>query len=595
MIDVDKNIKNLRALLDENEFSAYLIPSSDPHQSEYVADHWASRAWISGFTGSAGIVIITKDHAGLWTDSRYFVQAEKQLKNNCVELHKQVIPHAPEHIAWLCENLPEGAKVGFDGMLFSQAQVRALAKAFYKKNFEIDYSKDLIAPIWKDRPPLPSNQVFEHALLHSGQSRKDKIATIREKMQALGCSHHLVTSLDDIAWLLNIRSSDVKCNPVSIAYVVIADDRTYIFIDSEKISAELKAKFVEDFILLKPYDSLKSFLQQLPKDVKILVDQKTCNIKLYNAIAGEQIVSGSTISTQLKGIKNDTEIRHLKETMAKDGVALLQLYRWLEQGIQQGSIPETAVAEQLIRFRKTNDDYFGESFEAIVGYNGNGAIVHYRAEPETCAQIKADGILLIDSGGQYHTGTTDITRTTALGSPTAEQKKHFTLVLKGHIGLATLKFPHGTKGVQMDILARQHLWQHGLNYGHGTGHGVGFFLNVHEGPQGIAPNVNGKSSVAFEPGMITSNEPGFYKDDAYGIRIENLVLVVKDEETDFGDFLRFETITLFPIDLQLVDPSLLVASEKNWLNNYHKEVYEKLAPRLNEEERAWLKDRCRAI
>jgi Xaa-Pro aminopeptidase len=594
-MNIDQRIEAIRLEMKKKELDAYLIPSSDPHQSEYVAAHWQSRKWISGFTGSAGIAIITDDHAGLWTDSRYFLQAEDELANSEMILHKQKIPHAPEHITWLQENLAEGSVVGCDGMLFSLSQIHHLEKNFEEKNIALDFNQDLINETWKDRPALPKNIIFEHDISFAGKSRLDKLNTIREVMRQKNANYHLVTTLDDIAWIFNIRSNDVECNPVTIAYAIIGLEDAYLFIDEEKVPPSLQTQFAQDSVIIMPYQSIRSFLERLSEDNSIIIDSARINIILYNAIQNAKIVSHKTISTPLKAIKNETEIKHIKNVMKKDAVALLKLFRWLEKSLQDREIPETEVADKLDGFRRDQGKYHGESFAAIVGYNGNGAIVHYHALPDKCAMIKNEGMLLLDSGGQYTDGTTDITRTIAIGTPTAEQKQNFTLVLKGHIDLAMVKFPYGTRGNQMEILARKALWDHGLNYSHGTGHGVGFFLNVHEGPQALGTGSTAKAATVFEPGMLTSNEPGFYKTGEYGIRTENMIVVVKDRETEYGNFLKFETITLFPIDLNLVEKALLNDLEIKWLNDYHDRVYDEVSPLLKDEEKEWLREKCGKI
>lgn len=594
-MDINSRISALRQQMQAQKLDAYVIPSSDPHQSEYVAEHWKSRSWISGFTGSAGLVVVTHTHAGVWTDSRYFLQAEEELANSEMVLHKQGIPHAPEHIQWLKDNVPSNGKVGCDGMLFAVSQIRSMANSFYEKKIDIDTNQDLIPAIWADRPPLPNNQIFEHDTKFAGKSRTEKLTEIRVEMTKSEADFHLVSTLDDIAWIFNVRSNDVECNPVTIAYAIIGHETAYLFIAAEKVGEDLKEKLRDEGIFIKPYENIKEYLSNLPTGKAILVDPSTTSNNLYTAIPKNQIKKGKTISRYLKAIKNDVELEHINSAMLKDGVALTKLYRWIEKEVQTRSIPEVEVAEQLISYRKAQGDYFGESFSAIVGYKGNGAIVHYRPMPETCASIKNEGILLLDSGGQYLNGTTDITRTTALGTPTDEQKRNFTLVLKGHIALATIKFPKGTKGIQLDTLARMHLWQQGLNYGHGTGHGVGFFLNVHEPPQGFAESISLRGTTVFETGMFTSNEPGFYKTGEYGIRIENLIVTTEAEKTPYGEFLQFKTVTLFPIDLALIDETVLTNGEKEWLNNYHQEVYDKLSPLLDETERTWMKEKCRAI
>ncbi len=591
---IDQRIEALRAQMKTHQLAAYIIPSSDPHQSEYVAPHWQARRWISGFTGSAGLVIITDQHAGLWTDSRYFIQAEQELQDSQMVLHKQKVPHAPPILPWLRDHLPTGARVGCDGHLMSTRQIERLQNGLAQKDIILDYQLDLLDAIWDDRPELPTDQIFDLPVTFTGKSREEKLAEIRAVMQEKDVDYHLVTTLDDIAWILNIRGSDIECNPVSIAYLLIGQQDAQLFINEQKIPAALQKAFQEAQVICLPYDQINEALAQL-QNVTIYLDPATTNVKLYDALNHIAISTGSTISQAMKAIKNDTEVRHIRQAMEKDGVALVKLFRWLEATLPERKVPETEVAEQLIEFRRAQGDYHGESFAAIVGYKSNGAIVHYRAMPDNCAEIENNGILLLDSGGQYTNGTTDITRTIALSPPTSEQKRNYTLVLKGHIGLARLQFPYGTRGNQMEILARQHLWQHGLNYGHGTGHGVGFFLNVHEGPQALGTGATAKAATVFEAGMLTSNEPGYYEPGAYGIRIENLILAVESQETNYGQFLKFETLTLFPIDQQLIDTTLLSEEEKQWLDDYHEEVYQRLAPYLNQEEQAWLSKQCRAL
>ena len=592
---IDQRIEALRSAMKAANIDAYIIPSSDPHQSEYVADHWNSRSWISGFTGSAGNVVITHDHAGLWTDGRYFLQAEEQLKNSQMELHKLKVPHAPEYIDWLAENLKEKTTLGFDGKLFTVGQIAAFNSAFNAKNISLKTDRDLFDEIWNDRPSLPTNLIFEHAVKFAGRSRSQKLEMIHQEMEDQKVTHHLIPTLDDIAWTLNIRSNDVECNPVAIAYLIVGISESYLFIDPNKVSDEMKTTLRQEQVLIKDYHDIDAFLNDLSDLNTILINPSTTSHYLSNQIKKAKVAHGKTISTLMKGIKNEVEIGHLKEVMVKDAVALTKLFRWLDKTLDEREVPEVEVAQQLIEFRKMGSDYFGESFGAIVGYKGNGAIIHYSAQKETCANIEKNGILLLDSGGQYFNGTTDITRTITFSPAPAEQKRDFTLVLKGHIGLANAKFPIGTRGNQIEVLARQHLWEHGLDYGHGTGHGVGFFLNVHEGPQAIGPGATSKYATPIVAGMYTSNEPGFYKTGEYGIRIENLVITVEDDKTAYGDFLKFETITLFPIDQGLIEVSLLDEVEINWLNNYHAEVFEKVSPYLDDAETDWMKEMCKPI
>ncbi len=592
---IDQRIEALRSAMKAANIDAYIVPSSDPHQSEYVADHWNSRSWISGFTGSAGNVIITQDHAGLWTDGRYFLQADEQLSQSQMVLHKLSVPHAPEYIEWLAENLKENSTLGFDGKLFTVGQMDAFDKAFQSKNIALKTDHDLFENVWENRPSLPTNLIFEHAVKFAGKSKNQKLEMIRQEMEAQKATHHLIPTLDDIAWTLNIRSNDVDCNPVTIAYLIVGISETYLFINPNKVSDEMKSSLRKEQILIKDYHEIDGFLNDLSDVNTILINPATTSHYLYNQIKKAKVIQGKTISTLMKGIKNEVEISHLREVMVKDAVALTKLFIWLDKTLDERSVSEVEVATQLIEFRKMGADYFGESFGAIVGYNGNGAIIHYSAQKETCANIEKNGILLLDSGGQYLNGTTDITRTITFSPATAEQKRDFTLVLKGHIGLANAKFPIGTRGNQIEVLARQHLWNNGLDYGHGTGHGVGFFLNVHEGPQAIGPGATSKYATPIVAGMYTSNEPGFYKTGEYGIRIENLVITVEDDKTEYGDFLKFDTITLFPIDHGLIDVALLDSKEINWLNNYHQEVFEKISPYLDDEETAWMKNMCRVI
>lgn len=591
---VDQRIMALRAKMKENKIDAYVIPSSDAHQSEYVTIHWKSKEWISGFTGSAGLVVITQDHAGLWTDSRYFIQAETELAGNSIVLHKQGVPHAPEHNAWVRDHLPAGSTIGIDGKLFSIGQVQRMRKVVGSKNITVNTEHDLIKEVWIDRPALPTNPIFEHQVKFTGQNRIAKLATIRKEMEAQQVAYHLVTTLDDIAWTFNIRCDDIEFNPLAIAYAVIGLEDIWLFINPAKVPDKLGAKFQKENITIHSYNYIGKFLLSLPKSKKILINPDTISACLADLLTSGQVKRGATISTRLKAIKNSTEIGHIRRAMAKDGVALLNMYLWLDKTLDNRTVSEFELAQQLASFRKAQGLYHGESFAAIVGYQGNGAIVHYRPMPDTSAQIKKEGMLLLDSGGQYEDGTTDITRTFALGVVTEEQKRNYTLVLKGHIAIASMVFPKGTKGIQLDAFARQPLWQYRLNYGHGTGHGVGFFLNVHEPPQGFATSI-ARGNTAFEPGMVTSNEPGFYKTGEYGIRIENLVLCVADEENDFDTFYRFEDLTLFPIDKKLINKDLLSPQEINWLNDYHQKVLAGLSPLVKGEALSWLNEACKEL
>ncbi len=592
----NKRLAALRGRMTVHGFDAYIIPSSDSHQSEYVAAHYKSRAWISGFMGSVGTVVVTQGFAGVWVDSRYFIQGEQELAGSEWQLQKLKLQGAAEHITWLAEHLPKGATVGFDGRLFTIGQIRSFEEAFAAKAIKLVDDKDLISEIWsEDRPAIPKKSIFEHLLSYAGKSRTEKISAVREKMKAQHVDFHLVSTLDDICWMFNLRGNDVECNPVFYAFAIIGSDTAYLFIEGRKIPLELKQTLEKDGIAIKPYDSVTSFLEVLPSQKSILIDNTTTSTFLYNKIASAKIVEGDTIPLLLKAIKNPTEIAGTKNAMQKDGVALLKAFRWIEREVKKRSVSEVEIAKKIAFFRSRMPLYYGESFSAIVGYKSNGAIVHYHPEEGKCANVENDGMLLIDSGGQYQDGTTDITRMMFFGMPDAEQKKAYTLVLKGHIALAMLKFPQGTKGVQMDTVARMFLWQHGLNYGHGTGHGVGCFLNVHEPPQGFITGLASRGTIPHELGMLSSNEPGYYKVGAYGIRIENLMFVAEAEKNEDTQFYQFDTVTLFPIETTLIDKKLLTSDERTWLNNYHAEVLAKLSPMLSAGEIGWLKKKCKAI
>lgn len=589
---IDDKLILLRKSMAAHDVDAYIVLSSDSHQSEYVADHWQSRAWISGFTGSAGIAVVTQDHAGLWTDSRYFLSAAEQLKDSEFVLHKVIKQFTPLHVSYLKEHLPTGSVVGIDGWTFSKKQMDYLTKELAKADISIKSDVDIIDKIWADRPPIPQDKIFVHDIAYAGKDRNDKIKDIRKVMDEKNVDHHIITTLDDIAWIYNIRGSDVKCNPVCIAYTIISKNKSVLYIDQVKLTDEVKRELEKDGVTIAPYRTIIKDLNEMDEGDSILVDQTSCNAVLYKAINAKDIIHGDTISRIMKAIKNKTELDHFSKVMVKDGIALTKMYRWLESELKDRTVSEYDLANKLAGFRAEQDGYNGESFDAIVGYRANGAIVHYKPESDTCADIENNGMLLLDSGGQYLDGTTDITRTTCFSEPTTEEKKNNTLVLKGHIGLATAKFPLGTLGVQLDMLARQHLWEHGLNYLHGTGHGVGFFLNVHEDPQGFSPGISSRSKCPIEVGMVTSNEPGYYKEGEYGIRIENLVVTVKSDDEGF---LEFDTITLFPIDQTLIDETLLSDREKDWLNSYHQKVYKMLSPHLNSAEQLWLKEKCKRL
>jgi Xaa-Pro aminopeptidase len=591
----NQKLAGLRDAMKGAGVDAYIIPNTDSHQSEYFSEYYRSMTWLSGFTGSNGTIVVTQDFAGLWTDGRYFLQASQQLEGSGIEMMKLEVQINPEYIQWIADNLSENGTVGIDGKLFSISQFDRMQRLFKAKNIQVKTDLDLIDGLWTDRPVVNGNTIFEHFTMYAGQSRADKITAIRAKMETQQVENYLITALDDLAWTFNIRGSDVSYNPVTYGYAVIAKDKAYLFIQPSKVSKDLKFTLENTGVELHDYHEITDFLESL-ENSSILLSSGQTSVWLKDAIPSScRIIKGKSIAQDLKGIKNETEQEWLREVMVKDGVAMVKFIKWVEDNVGKERITELSASNRLHEFRAEQDAFIGDSFPAISGYKGNGAIIHYKVTPETDTELYPDGIYLIDSGGQYLDGTTDITRTLTLGTPTEEQVKMYTLVLKGHIGLAKLKFPEGTRGNQLDVMARQPLWQHGLNFRHGTGHGVGFFMNVHEGPQSIGPGNTGKYAIPMKAGMYSSNEPGFYKEGEFGIRIENLIIAQKVEETDYGQFLEFETITLCPLENRLVDVSLLEDSERQWYNDYHQEVFDKISPRLDDEEKSWLAEKCKAI
>lgn len=592
-MEIRDRVNKLRSLMKKYNMDAYIIPSFDAHQSEYVADHWKCRQWISGFTGSAGTVVITSEDAGLWTDGRYYLQAEKQLENSGIRLFRMVDPGVPSYTEWLNSVLIKGSIVGLDGNVFSTDMVKSMEEVFVKNKISLSTNKDLIDELWEDRPQMPMGSIFVHDVKYAGKSRIEKLNEVRAEMDVKGANYYVLTALDDIAWLLNIRGKDVPNNPVAICYAIIAKHKCYLFIDPHKVTMEVRAELEAEGIEVKAYNEIEQFLQKLNNSDKIIFDSNKTNIMLYNSInmAAEKIMCVN-ITTKLKAVKNKAEIDNLKNCEIKDGVAMVKFIKWLKNSVSSGEITEISADEKLTAFRLQQELFVGPSFDTIAGYKDHAAMMHYKASVATQYTLKNEGFFLVDSGGQYYDGTTDTTRTIVLGKLTEEEKRDFTLVLKGHIALSSVKFLHGTTGSNLDILARQPIWQYGLDYKCGTGHGVGFFLNVHEGPQSISKIPN---KVTLENGMIITNEPGIYLDGKYGIRTENMMLVVEDEVTEFGQFMRFEPVTYCPIDLKGIKFDMLTCEEKLWLNNYHNDVYNKLEPYLDDEERRWLQEQTREI
>ncbi|MDQ3140986.1 MAG: aminopeptidase P family protein [Bacteroidota bacterium] len=582
--------------MNERSYDAYIIGSADPHQSEYVPEHWMARGWISGFTGSAGTALVTADHVGIWTDARYFLQAEMQILDSEVVLHKLKVQAQAEYLEWLGDILKEGQVVACDFQCFSLNQIEMFDKILSVKNIQLKDSGDILNDIWIDRPLLPTNSVFEHDIKYAGKSREEKLNSVKLEMTKKNAQWMLVPALDEIAYILNLRGSDVACNPVFLAYLAIGQQDSILFINPEKVNPEIQEHLKKAGVILMDYFEITEWVKNLPADSKVLLDTTSLNAKLSMLLPQGSIIPAPSCIMHMKAQKNETEIAHIRHAMAKDGAALVKSFMWLEDLLNRDeTCSEYEFSQQLTHFRKLQEGYVGDSFDAIVGYQSNGAIIHYRPEKETAALIQMEGILLVDSGGQYVDGTTDITRTIALSPISDEIKKQYTAVLMGNMALSSVKFPEGTKGIQLDILARQYLWDMGLNFGHGTGHGVGFFMNVHEPPQGFVTAWNQRGSAEMLPGMLTSNEPGFYKEGSHGIRIENLVLNVLDEKTDYGNFLRFDVLTVFPIDTRLIDFEMFGQDFREELNAYHNKCYNQISPLLNENERSWLKEKCVAV
>ncbi|NFS29541.1 aminopeptidase P family protein [Clostridium botulinum] len=587
-----EKIEKLREIMKKENIDYYVVPSGDFHQSEYVAEHFKSRAYITGFTGSAGTALIGREKGILWTDGRYFIQAEQQLKDSGIELYKMRIPGWPTLHEWLMENMKSGETVSFDGRLFSANEYKEFKKIKDKKDINIVMDKDLIEEIWNDKPELPKEKAFLHDIKYCGKSAKEKIEEVRVEMKKMGAESYIISSLDDIAWLYNIRGNDVKDTPVVLAYAVVNEEKATLYIDKNKLSNEDQIKLNNEDIKIDEYNNIFEDV----KDIKnsVILDPNKVSGYIYTLInENVEVIEALNITTKLKAIKNSIEIENLKKCQIKDGVAMVRFLKWLKESVGKENITEVTVADKLLELRSKGDLFVEESFGTIAGYKDHAAMMHYSATDESAYELKPEGILLVDSGGQYLDGTTDITRSFILGKLTDEEKKDFTLVLKSHINLMKAKFLKGTTGSNLDVLARTILWDEGMDYKCGTGHGVGFFLSVHEGPQSIRPVPN---TVVLEPGMILTNEPGVYKEGKHGIRTENVMLVTNDIETDDGgEFYKFEVMSYCPIDIEGIDQSLLTEAERKWLDVYHTETYAKLSPYLNDEEKNFLKNATREI
>ncbi|MGM8889565.1 aminopeptidase P family protein [Psychrobacter sp. 1Y1] len=600
---IHERIANLRSTLAAQDLTAIIVPSADPHLSEYLPEYWQARLWLSGFTGSVGTLVVTADFAGLWTDSRYWVHAADQLEGTGITLEK-LAPGQPNHIDWLADHLQEGDSVAVDGNVLSIAEQDRLLNAFDANDITLITERDVLTEIWTDRPALPAAKLYAHDEQFLAQSATSKLAAVREGMAEAGATHHLLSSLDDIAWLTNLRGADVDYNPVFLSHMLIDADKATLFVDTDKVSEDIAQSLKDSGITLADYSAVQDALSALTPDDLLLLDPSKVAVGTLSKMADDVgFIEQMAPSTLLKSVKSDADIDHVREAMRQDGAALAEFFATFEQRLANGErLSELDVDSMLIDVRSRQPHYVSPSFPTIAGFNENGALPHYRATPEKFSYLDVvegeGGLLLIDSGAQYQNGTTDITRVVGIGQVTAEHKRDFTIVLKAHIALARAHFPDGIASPLIDAICRAPLWQAQMDYGHGTGHGVGYFLNVHEGPQVIAYSASTPKERAMKVGMISSNEPGLYREGKWGIRIENLVVntpVAKPTETEFGDFLNFETITYCPIDTRLIEPSLLEQTEIDWLNSYHSQVFAELKDRVEGAALEWLTERTKAI
>lgn len=591
-------LERLREAMQREGVAAVLVPSSDPHLSEYLPARWQGRQWLSGFTGSMGTLVVARDAAALFADSRYWTQAEAQLAGSGIELVKIPTAAASHHIAWLCARLPRGAAVAVDGDVLGLAAARQLQESLAAAGIVLRSDLDLLADAWPGRPALPAAPVVEHAPPHATEPRAERLARVREAMRGHGATHHFLSTLDDIAWLFNLRGSDVEFNPVFLAHALVDAQGATLFVGAGKVGAALQQALARDRIAFAPYEQAGAALAALGGEAVLLLDPRRVTLGLCRRVPeAVRLVEAINPSTLFKSRKSAAEAAHIREAMAEDGAAMCEFYAWFEQALGRERITELTVDERLTAARARRAGFAGPSFATIAGFNANGAMPHYRATAGSHAVIEGNGLLLIDSGGQYLGGTTDITRVWPIGEPTPEQRRDVTRVLKGTIALSRTRFPRGTLSPMLDAIARAPLWQHGLDYGHGTGHGVGYFLNVHEGPQSISKALP-EPHMAMEAGMVTSIEPGLYRPGRWGVRIENLVLNVPVDTPEagaFGDFLEFETLTLCPIDTRCIERALLGDQDAAWLNAYHATVRERLAPRVDGAALAWLAERTRPI
>lgn len=594
MNNINQRLASLREVMKREHLAAFIFPSTDAHQSEYVADHWLGRAWISGFNGSAGTAVVTMTSAALWTDSRYFLAAEEQLHGTEFQLMKLRIPGTPSIAEWLGKELADVAspEVGLDGWVNSYAATSSLISDLRKAGgITMRTNLDPLAEIWKDRPSIPENPVEIQPLEYAGEDATSKIQRIRKALRTYHADGMLVSALDDLAWTLNLRGTDVHCNPVFVSYLLIASDKVSLFVDEAKVSAEVRAYLEAHGVSLYNYNKVEDGLKEY-SEYNILLDANETSYYLWKTVRCQEIVNHTSPIPAMKAVKSEAEIAGYHRAMLRDGVTMVKFLKWLVPAVEAGGQTEMSIDRKLTSLRAEQDLFRDISFDTIAGYQAHGAIVHYEASAETDAPLKPEGFLLLDSGAQYQDGTTDITRTIALGPVTEEMKHIYTLVLKGHIQLELAKFPDGASGTQLDALARECMWREGLNFLHGTGHGVGSYLNVHEGPHQVRMEY---MPAPLRSGMTVTDEPGLYLAGKFGVRIENTLLIKDYMETEFGKFLQMESLTLCPIDTAPIDVDMLLPEELNWLNSYHAEVYAKLAPYLDEEEQIWLKNATKPI
>ena len=594
---IKQKLNALRILMKEKKIDAYLVATDDFHGSEYVGDYFKCRKYITGFTGSAGTAIITQDMAGLWTDGRYFIQAADQLRDTTIELFKSGEPGVPTVHQFLNDKLEEGMCLGFDGRTVSAREAEELQELLQEKHITFSVNDDLIGEIWEDRPVLSCEPVMELDVRWTGKSRADKIAEIREQMKAKEADTFILTSLDDIAWLLNIRGNDIHCCPVVLSYLVMMENELRLYANAAAFSEEIRSNLEADGVKIYPYDDVYSYVQSISSDKKVLLSRANVNSRLVSNIPSEVTILDEPNLTLLpKAVKNKTEMENERIAHIKDGIAVTKFIHWLKKNVTRTTITELSAAEKLYQFRSEQEHFLGDSFDPIIAYGTHAAIVHYSATEATDIPLAARGMVLADTGGHYLEGTTDITRTIVLGPVTAKEKKFFTAVLRGNLNLAAAKFKYGCTGLNLDYLARGPLWELGEDYNHGTGHGVGYLLNVHEGPNSFRwKNLPGNPAPVLEEGMITSDEPGYYLENEFGIRHENLVLCKKAEKTSFGQFMCFEPLTMVPFDLEGINPEEMTERERKLLNDYHQKVYTTISPYLDEEEKEWLKQATREI